>query len=131
MEREGKRMPLVLGMVKQKEKEAAIQEICRKQKLQYRALERSDTEKELGVLCGIYDVPIGKHGQVPILYQLPELLLFSGMPGDSLDLFLAAYRKEGLEPIALKAVVTPHNVMWNLHELAAELAAEDAKMRKK
>ena len=92
---------------------------------------QQDMEKELGELCGIYIGAKGTHAPAPLLYQMPELLIFSGIPEGMLDLILAEYRKEKIEPVALKAIVTPHNIGWTVYELSSELAKEHAAMHRK
>ena len=61
---------------------------------------------------------------VPTGYSLPELIIFSGLKDNKLDEFLAEYKKMGIAPIGLKAVVTIHNVNWTMYELAEELVRE-------
>ena len=61
---------------------------------------------------------------VPMGYSLPELIVFSGLKDNKLDEFLAEYKKMGIAPIGLKAVVTIHNVNWTMYELAEELVRE-------
>ena len=88
-------------------------------------------EKELGELCGIYMGAKGIHAPAPLLYPMPELLVFSGIPEGMQDLILAEYRKEKIEPVALKAMVTPHNISWTVYELSSELAKEHAAMHRR
>lgn len=52
-----------------------------------------------------------------------EMLVFSGM-SDRLDRFLAEYRKAAIPPIGLKAVITPHNILWSAEDLYKELFQE-------
>lgn len=58
----------------------------------------------------------------------PEILLFSNLTENKLDEFLSAYKTMGIEPVSLKAVVTPTNVTWTIEELAEELIKERAAM---
>ena len=71
---------------------------------------------------------VGKHEMPPFAWQMPELLVFSGLQENSLQLFLAAYREAQIEQIPLKAIVTPHNISWSIYELSRELASEHAAM---
>ncbi len=58
----------------------------------------------------------------------PEILLFSNLTKTKLDEFLAAYKTAGIEPVSLKAVVTPTNEKWTIEELTKELIKERAAM---
>lgn len=57
-----------------------------------------------------------------------EILLFSNLTENKLDEFLSAYKTAGIEPVSLKAVVTPINEKWTIEELAEELMKERAAM---
>lgn len=57
-----------------------------------------------------------------------EILLFSNLTENKLDEFLSAYKTAGIEPVSLKAVVTPTNENWTIEELAEELMKERAAM---
>lgn len=70
--------------------------------------------------------PVTKEVKLPPLYQMPELLVFIGMPEARLDQFLDAYKAAGIEPVALKAMATLHNSNWTVFELIEALKAERA-----
>lgn len=53
-----------------------------------------------------------------------ELLVFSGINSSQMDIFLAEYKKAGIEPIGCKAVVTPDNVFWSADKLFREIFRE-------
>ena len=121
----------ILSYVKSKEKEEQIQKLCKRLQISNVRIGQQDAGKELGELCGIYKGTKGTHAPAPLLYQMPELLIFSGIPEGMLDLILAEYRKERIEPVALKAIVTPHNISWTVYELSSELAKEHAAMHRR
>lgn len=62
--------------------------------------------------------------KLPLLYAMPELLVFVGMSDPKLDSFLEKYRATGQKPIALKAVSTAHNANWTVYELICALQEE-------
>ncbi len=72
--------------------------------------------------------PPSGHKTPPVFYQLPEMLIFHEVTDAEMDGVLALCRKNGAAPIALKAVVTPHNLSWTLYELAEELSEEHRQM---
>ena len=96
---------ILLSYVKDREKEEQLQKLCKRLNIANIRIGQKDMEKEM-----------------------PELLVFSGIPEGMLDLILAEYRKEKIEPVALKAMVTPHNISWTVYELSSELAKEHAAM---
>lgn len=49
---------------------------------------------------------------------------FSEMNSDQVDAFLAEYKKAGVEPIALKAVITGNNIFWTAERTQKELLRE-------
>ena len=53
-----------------------------------------------------------------------EMLIFSEMNSDQVDAFLAEYKKAGVEPIALKAVITGNNIFWTAERTQKELLRE-------
>jgi hypothetical protein len=53
-----------------------------------------------------------------------EMMVMSGFSGDRLDAFLQFFHEMQLEPVALKAIVTPHNCSWNSLQLHDELLRE-------
>lgn len=53
-----------------------------------------------------------------------EMLIFSEMNSDQVDVFLAEYKKSGVEPIALKAVITGNNIFWTAERTQKELLRE-------
>ncbi len=61
---------------------------------------------------------------IPPMYVQPELLIMHGFSSDRMDEFLAAYKKRGIAPISLKAVVTPRNLTWSVYDLTQELSRE-------
>ena len=57
--------------------------------------------------------------------ELPaEMLVFSGMDSDQVDVFLKTYRESHLAPIGCKAILTPDNVFWTADQLFRELLQE-------
>ena len=52
------------------------------------------------------------------------MLILSEMISDQVDVFLAEYKKAGVEPIALKAVITGNNIFWTAERTQKELLRE-------
>lgn len=106
-----------------KEKRSPIDDICRKFGIRAVKVQPKDYGQQLGYLAGIK----GFNRKQDLYKGAPfpaEMLVFSGMDTQQVDLFLDEYKKCGLEPVGLKAVLTQHNVFWNPQALFGELLRE-------
>ncbi|MCQ2452727.1 MAG: DUF3783 domain-containing protein [Oscillospiraceae bacterium] len=118
-------MELVLLYTTNKDKAAAIEKLCGRLGFQFRRLTPMDIGCAVAaVVSGDYKFPLGRKAPLPAAYSQPELLVFSGLKDKSLDRFLQQYKKEELQPIALKAVVTPFNCNWTIYDLTQQLQRE-------
>lgn len=123
---------LIMYKINELSKEKQVVNLCRKLGLKTRKLKDSDAKITVGTLTGNGKKNASPDNQmlntanqnVPTGYSLPELIIFSGLKDNKLDEFLAEYKKMGIAPIGLKAVVTIHNVNWTMYELAEELVRE-------
>lgn len=123
---------LIMYKINETSKEKQVVNLCRKLGLKTRKLKDSDAKITVGTLTGNGKINASPDNQmlntanqnVPTGYSLPELIVFSGLKDNKLDEFLAEYKKMGIAPIGLKAVVTIHNVNWTMYELAEELIRE-------
>lgn len=123
---------LIMYKINEPSKEKQVVNLCRKLGLKTRKLKDSDAKITVGTLTGNGKINASLDNQmlntanqnVPTGYSLPELIVFSGLKDNKLDEFLAEYKKMGIAPIGLKAVVTIHNVNWTMYELAEELIRE-------
>ena len=98
-----------------RDKYAVVQNVCRTLGIRIIDVARKDYSQKLGTLAQIqgftreakkYDGP-----------EFPaEMLIFSEMNSDQVDVFLAEYKKAGVEPIALKAVITGNNIFWTAED---------------
>lgn len=123
---------LIMYKINETSKEKQVVNLCSKLGLKTRKLKDSDAKITVGTLTGNGKINASLDNQmlntanqnVPTGYSLPELIVFSGLKDNKLDEFLAEYKKMGIAPIGLKAVVTIHNVNWTMYELAEELIRE-------
>lgn len=117
-------------------KASRIQTLCRTLHFQTKIVSGTQYRNSLGYVAGITGIPpIGQddHTGLTDLSHDPfqkEMLIFSGMTSEELDLFLSSYRESGMEPIALKAVITPDNVFWSIGRLYRELEKEHSRLNK-
>lgn len=116
---------LIMYHTKDSKKEKQLTELCKQLGFHTRKIKVSDANVCLSTLAGLSGnlVPT-KDEKAPKDYQMPELLIFSGLSEGKLDKFLAEYKKSGLASISLKAVITPYNIGWTVYQLTAELVRE-------
>lgn len=106
-----------------KEKCEQIKELCREFEMDAVTVDPRQYLEPLGVIAGIEGIP--HSGKIYQGTDFPmEMMVFSGMPQELLDIFLKKYRECSIDPIALKAIVTPTNIFWNAAQLYQELARE-------
>ena len=116
---------LVMFFTKDLNKSEKIGNLCKKLDIRTRKIALADVNMEVGSLAGIKTIGIKKEkSQAPVGYDMPEIMIFSGISNKNLDLFLAEYKKENIKPIELKAILTPNNISWTLYELIMELQRE-------
>lgn len=106
-----------------KEKLIQIDTLCKKMDLQVVTIEKRQYNEALGALAGIQGFPTTNKPYTGAEFPM-EMMVFSGIPSEELDAFLNAYRKQGIAPIPLKAILTPHNVFWTACKLYGELMKE-------
>lgn len=105
------------------DKYAAVRKICKILGIRILDIARKDYSQKLGSLAQIQG--FSKEAKKYDGPELPaEMLVFSEMNSDQVDAFLAEYKKTGMEPIALKAVVTDQNIFWTADRTQKELLRE-------
>lgn len=112
------------------EKRSRIEALCRELEIQTVAVALKQYGECLGALAGVPGIPAARKE-----YQGEELagemLVFSGINQQELDTFLKKYRERSIEPVELKAVITPHNIFWSAGQLYEELFKEHCAFKKK
>ncbi len=105
------------------EKKKQIKKVAESLRIQMQELSVNDLSRTVGAIAGV-----SKEKKtdviVPLFFNMPEVLIFSGLNENKLDLFLQAYRMAKIEPIGLKAVITMYNCSWTLFQLIEELKRE-------
>ena len=117
-------MKRIYANIPDRNKLEAVTGICREQKIELYGIKFSDVTKTLAALCNVPLAVKAARRTAPVLYVLPEMMIFFGLDDKDLDLFLDAYKLTGQERISRKAVVTTTNLGWTLYELAEELGRE-------
>lgn len=120
--------PLVMFYTEDKRKARQITVLCDQLGMRVKRLMQADADCEVGYLAGISGKAAKKESAVPAVFCLPEMMVFSGLEDGRLEQFLEAYKMAGIAPVSLKAIVTPYNFNWSLHQLAQELIRERTAM---
>lgn len=107
----------------EKTKQKQIIDLCRKLQIESIIVPKRQYGESLGALAGISGIPRKNTGYEGAELS-KEMLVFSGIASEELDVFLEQYRVSGIAPVDLKAVVTPNNVFWNVPALYEELFRE-------
>lgn len=117
---------MILLHINDKTKRQQIISLCHSLNHQIKQFDEADAGSTVGELAGIKGVKGGKtvdntNGEN---VKLPDCIIFSDVSSPAMDVFLAEYKKRGIEPTHLKAIVTVHNMKWSVSELIAELKKE-------
>lgn len=106
-----------------RDKHAMLQGICTRLGIKNVCVKRRDYAQKLGTLAGVQGFVREKKEYTGPEFPA-EMLVFSGMNSAQVDAFLDEYKKTGLAPIGLKAVVTADNVFWSAEKLYQEIMRE-------
>ena len=115
--------PAILLFHVEPNKTKSIEAICRQMKVNIIKVKPSSYTQQLGYHAGI--TGFNRQNTNYTGPEFPsEMLVFSGMDSDTVDLFLAKYKEASIPPIRLKAILTKHNIFWTAEELYKELWKE-------
>jgi len=106
-----------------KEKERKIKTLCQNLNIQTIKVPESRCNNALGTLLNIGNFAPKESAAEKFSM---EMMVFSGLTSEDLDVFLNEYRNADIAPISLKATVTPVNVFWSANRLYKELTKESA-----
>ena len=101
---------------------ASLQSLCSRLGLRYRAVNPWEYGQPIGALAGL---PVkASSANAPASPFGDPMLVMCHMLSPQLDAFLSGMREDNIPRVALKAVLTPVNVLWNSFRLRDELAHE-------
>lgn len=83
----------------------------------------SEYNQKLGALAGIVGFSRTKDSYTKAAFPM-EMMVFSGINSKMLDVFFDEYKKEKIESVKLKAVLTESNVNWTAEQLFREILKE-------
>ena len=106
-----------------KEKRDKIIQMCKTLGILTRTVDRPQYNQKIGALAEISGFK--EDQEIYMKEEFPmEMLVFSGMNQQQVDLFLKEYKNRRIEQIGCKAIVTPDNVFWTAEKLFRELLKE-------
>ena len=104
------------------QKVSKIEKMCKTLGILVKQVDKADYGQQIGAIAGI--TGFRKSATQSTITFPAEMLVFCGMNSAQIDVFLAEYKKSGIEPIGCKAIVTPDNVNWTADKLFRELLRE-------
>lgn len=114
--------PLLLTYNLKNETATALRDLCREQRIRIREVGPREYGTPIGALAGI---PVRPTGEPPVRPRFDdEMLVMCHFLSDQMDGFLQGMRARGVPRIALKAVMTPWNAVWDSSALRDELVRE-------
>ena len=117
---------VLLFNLKPQDRLAGYTDLLSRLGIAWTVIDPSLCENTLGSLLGFSGYPAPE--QVSSEPLPGEMLILSGFSDLRLDTLLKSIRKAGLQPVALKAVVTQTNVNWPLKTLYGHLLLEHMQM---
>lgn len=137
--------PMILFYNLDNEKGKKLKYLCLKHKIKIRNVEKAQYSTPIGNLVGfpipdvfpdasdVQNADTDSSASPEAAASMPqdftdEMLVFCGFTGQLLDTFLQEFKKNRIPRIALKAVLTEQNLLWNSYVLHDELAKEHQMM---
>lgn len=94
-------------------------------KIRVRPVEKDEYAQTVAALCGLEEKTDAAY--VGAGFE-DEMLVMANFPAGMMNAFLGLFRRMGIAPVALKAMLTPTNAAWNSEKLHAEIAGEHQAM---
>lgn len=106
------------------DKLTAIKRLCLKLRIRIRVVQPDAFGQSIGAVAGLCPADDAAEAE-----QFDaQMLVMAGFTNALLDRFLAGYRRDRIEPVPLKAVLTPSNQAWSGAALCRALQEEHAAM---
>ena len=109
------------------EKAQKIRLAAMRLKIRVRPVAKEEYGQTLAALCGMVETTDAAYGGAGFE---DEMLVMANFPAAMMNTFLGLFRRMGIAPVALKAILTPTNVQWDSEKLHAEIASEHEAMMK-
>ena len=118
------KQPVLLCYNLSGEKMQKIRLAAMRLKIRVRPVEKDEYAQTVAALCGLEEKTNAAY--VGAGFE-DEMLVMANFPG-MMNAFLGLFRRMGIAPVALKAMLTPTNAAWDSEKLHAEIAGEHQAM---
>lgn len=119
------KQPVLLCYNLSGEKMQKIRLAAMRLKIRVRPVEEDEYAQTVAALCGLEEKTDAAY--VGAGFE-DEMLVMANFPAGMMNAFLGLFRRMGIAPVALKAMLTPTNAAWNSEKLHAEIADEHQAM---
>lgn len=119
------KQPVLLCYNLSGEKMQKIRLAAMRLKIRVRPVEKDEYAQTVAALCGLEEKTDAAY--VGADFE-DEMLVMANFPAGMMNAFLGLFRRMGIAPVALKAMLTPTNAAWNSEKLHAEIAGEHQAM---
>lgn len=119
------KQPVLLCYNLSGEKMQKIRLAAMRLKIRVRPVEEDEYAQTVAALCGLEEKADAAY--VGAGFE-DEMLVMANFPAGMMNAFLGLFRRMGIAPVALKAMLTPTNAAWNSEKLHAEIAGEHQAM---
>ena len=109
------------------EKAQKIRLAAMRLKIRVRPVAKEEYGQTLAALCGMEETTDAAYGRAGFE---DEMLVMANFQTAMMNTFLGLFRRMGIAPVALKAILTPTNAQWDSEKLHAEIASEHEAMMK-
>ena len=121
------KQPVLLCYNLSGEKMQKIRLAAMRLKIRVRPVAKEEYGQTLAALCGMEETTDAAYGGAGFE---DEMLVMANFPAAMMNTFLGLFRRMGIAPVALKAILTPTNAQWDSEKLHAEIASEHEAMMK-
>ena len=119
------KQPVLLCYNLSGEKMQKIRLAAMRLRIRVRPVEKDEYAQTVAALCGLEEKTDAAY--VGAGFE-DEMLVMANFPAGMMNTFLGLFRRMGIAPVALKAMLTPTNAAWNSEKLHAEIAGEHQAM---
>lgn len=119
------KQPVLLCYNLSGEKMQKIRLAAMRLKIRVRPVEEDEYAQTVAALCGLEEKTDAAY--VGAGFE-DEMLVMANFPAGMMNTFLGLFRRMGIAPVVLKAMLTPTNAAWNSEKLHAEIAGEHQAM---
>ena len=119
------KQPVLLCYNLSGEKMQKIRLAAMRLKIRVRPVEEDEYAQTVAALCGLEEKADAAY--VGAGFE-DEMLVMANFPAGMMNAFLGLFRRMGIAPVALKAMLTPTNAAWDSEKLHAEIAGEHQAM---